>query len=118
MTPTTSQPTRIADLVSLLADGVRRHYGAGARTDGLRAALSAFGSDRRPVNPARLGEVEGAAQTIFRHLELTHSHGLQPQQQSPGWPEPDLTAVRRAGANVAAVHRSPDGTAMIRLTGL
>jgi hypothetical protein len=118
MPPTTSHPTRIADLVSLLADRVRRHYGDGSRTDRLGAALSAFGGDQRPVTPARLGEVEGAAQTIFRHLELTHSHGLQPQEQSPGWPEPDLTAIRRAGADVAAVHRSPDGQAMIRLTGL
>jgi hypothetical protein len=117
MTPT-SHPTRVGDLANLLPDRVRRHYGAGSRTEGLRAALSAFGGDQRPVNPASLGEVEVAAQTVFRHLELTHSHGLQPQEQSSGWPEPDLASIRRAGADIAGVHRNPDGTAMIRLTGL
>ena len=114
----TSAATRLGDLASVLVDRVRGHYGPGPRSDDLAAALSSFAGDQRPVDPDSLARVEVAAQTVFRHLELTHAHDLHPQDRSPGWPDPDLTAIRRTGANITAVHRDPDGTATICLTGL
>jgi hypothetical protein len=114
----TSAATRLGDLASVLVDRVRGHYGPGPRSDDLAAALTIFASDQRPVDPDSLARVEVAAQTVFRHLELTHANNLHPQDRSPGWPDPDLTAIRRTGANITAVHRDPDGTATIALTGL
>lgn len=111
-------PTELDDLARLLLRGVRRHYRPGSRTDALRAALSVFDGDRRPIDPDSLREVELAAQTVFRHIELSHVQGRQPQEHTPGWPAPDLAAIKRAGADIAAVGRNPDGSAVIRLTGL
>ena len=113
-----SAATRLGDLASVVVDRVRGHYGPGPRSDDLAAALSIFAGDQRPVDSDNLARVEVAAQTVFRHLELTHAHNLHPQDRSPGWPDPDLTAIRRTGANITAVHRDPDGTATICLTGL
>ena len=84
----------------------------------MRQTLAAFAGDHRPVQPAALSELETAAQTVFKHLELTHQPGLVPQRQSPGWPEPDLTEISRVGADIAMVQRGSDGSGTIRLTGL
>jgi hypothetical protein len=88
-----SAATRLGDLASVLVDRVRGHYGPGQRSDDLAAALSVFAGDQRPVDPDSLARVEVAAQTVFRHLELTHANNLHPQDRSPGWPDPDLTAI-------------------------
>ncbi|GAA3614013.1 S41 family peptidase [Microlunatus ginsengisoli] len=113
-----SAPTRLDALASLLVDQVTRHYGSDARTEALGMALSGFDRSERPADAAGVREVELAAQTVFRHLELVYQPGLEPQDHSPGWPEPDLAMIRRRGADVAEVRRDPDGTATIRLTGL
>ena len=89
---------------------------AGSRVAALRTAVADFVGDHRPVLPTALAELEAAAQTVFRHLEL--SYQLVPQRQCPGWPDPDLTDVRRVGADIAVVQRGHDGSGMIRLTGL
>ena len=101
-----SAATRLGDLASVVVDRVRGHYGPGPRSDDLAAALSFFAEDQRPVDSDNLARVEAAAQTVFRHLELTPAEGLHPQDRSPGWPDPDLTAIRRTGA------KSPPSTAI------
>jgi hypothetical protein len=111
-------PTRLDALANLLMAQITRHYGPGPRTDALAEALSEFDGNPRQVDPDSLQNVQSAAQTVFRHLELSYQPGLEPQDQSPGWPEPDLTMIRRQGAGIAAVHRHTDGTATIRLNGL
>ena len=78
----------------------------------------AFTDDHRQVLPAALVDLETAGQTAFKHLELTCQPGLVPQRQSPGRPEPDLTEIRRIGADIALVQRDHDGSGTIRLTGL
>jgi len=114
----TSSPSPVGTVAALVVDAVVRHYGADERSHLLAARMSAFRDDQRGIDPARLAEVESAAQEVFRHLELTAVAEQQPQQCSPGWPEPDVAAIRRAGADVAAVTRDADGTATIRFTGL
>ena len=111
-------PTQLGTLASLLVDRVIRRYGSGGRTAALAEALAGYGGDLRQVDPDTLQEVEVAAQAVFRHLELSHQRGLHPETHSRGWPQPDLAETRRQGADIAAVHRHPDGTATIRLTGL
>src|SRR6478609_7299472 len=100
-----SAPTQLGTLATLLVDQVTRHYGSGARTAALGEALAGLGGDLRQVDPSTLQEVEVAAQAVFRHLELTYQRGLQPEAQSRGWPRPNLTEIRRQGADIAAVHR-------------
>ncbi len=117
MTPIAA-PTLIGELADLLPSRVEQHYGAGSRVEALRTAVADFVGDHRPVLPAALAELEAAAQTVFTHLELTYQPGLVPQRQSPGWPDPDLTEIRRVGADIAVVQRGHDGSGMIRLTGL
>ncbi|HEY5784846.1 MAG TPA: S41 family peptidase [Microlunatus sp.] len=111
-------PTLIGELAALLPNRVEEHYGPGPRVENLRRALAAFAGDRSPVVPGTLAALETMAQTVFRHLELTHQLGLVPQLRSPGWPEGDLSEIRRAGADIAMAQRQPDGSGMIRLTGL
>src|SRR5690348_2402794 len=96
------------DLADLLVRQVERHYGEGPRTHRLRDALVEFADDDRPVDPDNLADAQRAAQTVFRHLELTHSPGLRPETDSPGWPAPDLAPIRRSGADIASVTRGPD----------
>lgn len=117
MTPTRA-PSRLGEVATLLVDRVRSHYGPGPRADELAAALSVFAGDRQAVNRQSLALVETTAQTVFRHLELTLADNLQPQVHTPGWPEPDPIAIRRAGAQITAVQRDADGTATICLMGL
>jgi hypothetical protein len=114
----TSPPTLIGELADLLPRRIEQHYGPGPRIEQLRNALAAFTRGHRPTRPAALAEVEAAAQTVFTHLELTYQPGLVPQEQSPGWPDPDLIGIRRAGADIAMVQREPGGSGTIRLTGL
>jgi len=106
------------DLATLLPDRVEQHYGPGVRTDALRAALAGYAADDRSVDHQTLSEVEIAAKTVFRHLDLTFASGLTPEEHSSGWPRPDLSEIHRIGAQVAAVERGGDGTASIRLDGL
>ena len=80
----TSAATRLGDLASTLVDRVRGHHGPGPRTDDLAAALAVFAGDQRAVDPDSLARVEAAAQTVFRHLELTPAEGLQPQRPQSG----------------------------------
>jgi hypothetical protein len=117
MTPISRQ-TPLGDVAALLVDRVESHYGPGPRTQRLQTALTAFDGDQRQVEPDSLAEVEVKAKTVFRHIELSRAYGLEAQQHSPGWPPPNLRAIQQAGANVAAVQREPDGTALIKLTGL
>ena len=112
-----TSPT-VAALARLLPVRVEEHYGPDERVDRLRVALGSFADDTRSVRPASLAELEAAAQTVFRHLELRHQPGLTPEERSPGWPDPDLAAITAGGADIAEIRRDPDGTATIRLAGL
>ncbi len=105
-------------MVRLLPDRVATHYGSGRRVEALRERLQPWAEDTRSLDPARLAELEGAAQRVFVHLELTLSDGLTPETRSAGWPDADREAVRRDGAMVRGVERRPDGTAVLRLDGL
>jgi len=111
-------PSRVSAVATLLTGAVARHYGVDARTERLTAALSTFADDQAEIDSDRLAQIEAVGQQVFRHLELALASGLVPQDRSPGWPEVDVAAVRRAGADIEAVVRDPDGTATIRLTGL
>ena len=112
-----TSPT-VAALARLLPVRVEAHYGPDERVDRLRTVLGPFAEDARIVQPGSLSDVEAAAQRVFRHLELRYQPPLTPQERSPGWPEPDVAAITRAGADIAEISRDPDGTAVIRLTGL
>lgn len=108
----------LAEVARLLPERVQDHYGPSDRVDALRRELAAWADDTRDLDPARLAEIEGAAQRVFVHLELTFAGGLTPETRSPGWPDADREAVRRDGAMIRAVERRPDGTAVLRLDGL
>ena len=111
-------PSRLAQVAALLPDGVERHYGADPRVGALRETLRCFADDTRAVDPEALGDLEAAAQTVFRHLELRHAEGLTAEEHSAGWPEEDIDGVTRTGAGIATVRRFETGVAVIRLTGL
>jgi C-terminal processing protease CtpA/Prc len=108
----------VAALADVLWQRVVSHYGAGRRTEALRETLRRFDQDPRPVEVETLAEVQEAAQQVFRHLELTLSAGLTPEEHSAGWPEVDVHDVRRQGAFVRQVARHPGGAAVLQLDGL
>lgn len=111
-------PSSVSAVASLLAGAVVRHYGVDPRTERLTAALSTFADDQAEIDRDRLALVQATGQQVFRHLELSFARSLVPQERSPGWPDADVDAVRRSGADIGSVVRDPDGTATIRLTGL
>ncbi len=113
-----AEPSRLADVATLLPDRVEQHYGADRRVDELRAAVLPFAGDARPVGVQSLRDLESSARAVFRHIELTHTTGLLPQERSPGWPPVDPATVRAEGAGIAAARLEPGGAAVLELTGL
>lgn len=116
--PPPIEPSTVAEVATLLPDAVERHYGSDRRVDDLRDVCGRFTAARVPLTSTMLAELERAAQTVFRHLELSLGAGLTPRRTSPGWPSPDVAAEIGQGAGIAAVRRTSDGRAVIRLTGL
>ena len=112
------RPSRLGDVAALLPARVERHYGTHPRVDALRSVCDRFTAGARPVDPDGLDELQDGAQTVFRHLELTHAAGLPVEHESTGWPPADLPAITRAGAGIAAVLTDVTGAAVIRLTEL
>lgn len=64
--------------------------------------------------------IERAAHTRSRHLLLfvDEAGALTPDDESLGWPPPDMRAIRRRAGSVRSVGRTTDGIATIRVDGL
>lgn len=113
-----ADPTPLAEVAALLPGRVERHYGRDQRVNNLEVACRPFTTRTQAVDVGGLAELQIAAQTVFRHLELRVDHNLELEERSRGWSPPDLDAARRTGAGVSAVRRHPDGTAVIELIEL
>jgi len=91
------------------------------RVDHILAAVGAATPERdEPVSAAALARVSAAAWAHSRHLELTYvaDGSLTPDEESHGWPPPDLRAIRRRAGGVRSVTRSDDGVCTLAIDTL
>jgi hypothetical protein len=114
-------PGTAASLVATLDPWLDRLFPDPPRGRRLREALAArFGADERALDAVVCAEVEAVAQGFSRHLELHFAAdgSLAPDEEPPGWPEPDAAAVRERAGSVREVSRREDGVGVLVLAGL
>lgn len=91
------------------------------RVERILAAVGAAAPDRdEPVSVAVLARVSAAAWAHSRHLELMHvpDGSLTPDEESHGWPSPDLRAIRRCAGGVRSVARTDGGVCTLAIDTL
>jgi hypothetical protein len=92
-----------------------------ARADRLVGACHDAAPDvSEVVSEATCRRIEVAAQAQSRHFSLFFDEqgSLAPDLDSPGWPSPDLAAIKRRAAHVSEVSRTTDGIVTLRIDGL
>ncbi|MCW6006688.1 S41 family peptidase [Micromonospora sp. CPCC 205371] len=111
----------IRELVERLIAWTDRLFPDPPRAAVLSTALrDAFSTRTDEVTAGACAEITAVAHTVARHLELRFEpEGTEPADtQSRGWPPPDGAAVRSEAGGVRDVHRTADGTAVIRIDSL
>ena len=113
--------TTVAELTACLTGWLTRLMPDEPRTHALVATLDeTFGASPSPVTAAECARIEAAAHRHSRHLELLFDPDgtATPDVDSPGWPPPDPSEVRRRAAAVHDVRRLPGGVCVLRVDGL
>jgi len=117
---TTPTVSTVAELTDRLVVWLRRLPPPQERIDQLVAVLhERFAGRTDPITEAACGEIERAAWPYSRHLLLNYDPdgtGI-PDEEDPGWPEPDPAAVLPHAAQVRTVSRLDGGACLIRIDG-
>lgn len=111
----------VGELVDRLSGWLRRLPPAQDRIDRLIGDLSdRFGARLDSISAEVCVDIEHAAWQYCRHLRLEFDpRGTAlPDEQSPGWPDPDPAEVGAAAAGVAGLSRLDHGRCVIRLDRL
>jgi hypothetical protein len=122
---TTSTPppkmTAVSDVTTQLSAWLRRLPPQQDRIERLIAELDErFRGRTEPISSSACAEIEQVAWPYSRHLLLDYDPAGTdpPDEEDPGWPEPDPETVRHCGAQVTQVSRLEGGACLIRIDGL
>ncbi len=120
MTSTDTGPITVAELTARLAAWLRRLPPPQERIDRLLSELDGrFAGRTEPVTGQACAEIERVAWAYSRHLLLDFDpQGTgTPDEEDPGWPEPDPATVLPHAAQVRQVSRMDNGVCLIRIDG-
>src|SRR5215472_17906163 len=118
---TPREMTAVCDVTTRLSAWLRRLPPQQDRIERLIAELDErFRGRTEPISSSACAEIEQVAWPYSRHLTLDYDPAGTdpPDEEDPGWPEPDSEAIRRCGAEVRQVSRLEDGACLIRIDGL
>src|SRR5947208_259977 len=110
--------TTVTEVITRLAAGLRRLPPPQERIDRLLAELEErFAGRTEPVTEDACAEIERVAWPYSRHLRLQYDRdgAGEPDEEDPGWPEPDPEAIWSRAAQVRQVARLEGGACLIRI---
>jgi Peptidase family S41 len=121
-TATTPAPqvTTVAEVTTRLATWLRRLTPPQERIDRLLAELDQrFAGRTEPITEDACVEIERAAWPYSRHLLLHYDRDGTgtPDEEDPGWPEPDPETILSSAGQVRQVSRLDGGACLIRIDG-
>jgi len=119
-TGTPLQVISVAEVTARLATWLRRLPPPQERIDRLIAELDErFAGRTEPITEDACVEIERVAWPYSRHLLLQYDRDGTgtPDEQDPGWPEPDPETILLNAAQVRQVSRLDGGACLIRLDG-
>jgi hypothetical protein len=114
------QVITVVGVTTRLATWLRRLPPPQERIDRLLAELDErFTGRTEPITADACVEIERVAWPYSRHLLLHYDRDGTgtPDEQDPGWPEPDLESILLSAAQVRQVSRLDGGACLIRLDG-
>jgi Peptidase family S41 len=117
---TTPTVTTVAELTTRLAAWLRRLPPPQERIEQLVAELDQrFAGRTEPITKDACAEIEGVAWPYSRHLRLNYDPDGTgtPDEEDPGWPEPDPATILPHAAQVRQVSRLDSGACLIRIDG-
>lgn len=112
--------TTVAEVVTRIAGWLRRLPPPQERIGRLVAELEErFAGRAEPVTAEACAEIERVAWPYSRHLQLQYDRdgAGEPDQEDPGWPEPDPAEIMPQAAQVRQVSRLDSGVCLIRIDG-
>jgi hypothetical protein len=112
--------TTVTEVITRLAAWLRRLPPPQERIDQLLAELEErFAGRTEPITQDACAEIERVAWPYSRHLLLQYDRdGVgEPDEEDPGWPEPDPEAIWPHAAQVREVSRLDRGACLIRIDG-
>jgi Peptidase family S41 len=112
--------TTVTEVVTRLAAWLRRLPPPQERIDRLLAELEErFAGRAERITADGCAEIERVAWPYSRHLLLQYDpDGVgEPDEEDPGWPEPDPEAILPRAAQVQKVSRLDSGACLIRIDG-
>jgi Peptidase family S41 len=124
VTTSTTPPrktTAVSDVTTRLSAWLRRLPPQQDRIERLIAELDErFRGRAEPISSRACAEIEQVAWSYSRHLLLDYDPAGTdpPDEEDPGWPEPDAEAIRHCAAQVRHVSRLEGGACLIRMDGL
>src|SRR5690349_13205124 len=110
----------VAEVITRLAAWLRRLPPPQERIGRLVAELEErFAGRTEPVTQDACAEIERAAWPYSRHLLLHYDRDGtgEPDEEDPGWPDPDPEAILPRAAQVRQVSRLEGGACLIRIDG-
>lgn len=115
-----AEVTTVTEVITQLATWLRRLPPQQERIDRLVAELEErFAGRTEPITQEACAEIERVAWPYSRHVQLQYDRdGVgEPDEEDPGWPEPDPEAVLPRAAEVRQVSRLDGGACLIRIDG-
>jgi hypothetical protein len=112
--------TTVAEVTARLAGWLRRLPPPQERIDRLVSELDErFAGRTEPITDGTCAEIERVAWPYSRHLLLQYDRDGtgEPDEEDPGWPEPDPAAILPHAAQVRQVSRLDSGACLIRIDG-
>jgi hypothetical protein len=112
--------TTVSEVITRLAAWLRRLPPPQERIDRLLAELEErFAGRTERITGGACAEIERVAWPYSRHLLLQYDRdgAGEPDEEDPGWPEPDPEAILPRAAQVRQVSRLDGGACLIRIDG-
>jgi len=119
-TAPTLEVTTVTEVITRLVAWLRRLPPPQERIGRLVAELEErFAGRTEPVTQDACAEIERAAWPYSRHLLLHYDRDGtgEPDEEDPGWPDPDPEAILPRAAQVRQVSRLEGGACLIRIDG-